>query len=166
MGTNSIHCDICKQWIHRKCALLSIEELQGLSMCEDQWYCSKCLLDIFPFYDLESEELYSVISDIQDDKLYVDCNDLNLDLFDLNTKQIPSLDHIDPNNVYIPSSSKYYTIDDFNAKVSKSDGFSILSVNIRSIRSNWMPFNIFLKSLNLTSILLQYVKRGSQYMTM
>ena len=53
---NSIFCDLCKNWVHMKCANVSKKQLENLGLTNDDWYCSKCYKETFPFHGLNDEE--------------------------------------------------------------------------------------------------------------
>ena len=55
--TNAIFCDNCKLWVHKNCANLSGAQLSNISNTDEDWYCQKCLNDIFPFSSLTNEDI-------------------------------------------------------------------------------------------------------------
>ena len=55
--STAIYCNVCKTWINRKCANLSAVEFEYLSLSEDEWFCMKCISNIFPFNDISEDEL-------------------------------------------------------------------------------------------------------------
>ena len=62
----SIQCDSCDEWIHLKCSLPSTEVFNLLSNSETKWCCSKCILEILPFHNINNNELLL-------DNLGIDC---------------------------------------------------------------------------------------------
>ena len=75
----SIHCDSCKFWVHIKCSNLSNSYFQTLSSQNDDWYCSKCYQYIFPFQDIDNDELLKTFSGTNEtyNDLYIKCKELN-----------------------------------------------------------------------------------------
>lgn len=56
VGSNSIYCDGCKNWVHRKCTNLSVKEFEDLGKNEMSWFCKKCISEIFPFATMEDDD--------------------------------------------------------------------------------------------------------------
>ena len=50
-----IFCNSCKHWLHVSCISLSVSNYNALSCVDDDWYCQKCLIDIFPVKCIEDE---------------------------------------------------------------------------------------------------------------
>ena len=46
---SSIFCDLCKFWVHTKCNQWNFLDFQHIKACSEQWFCSKCINDLFPF---------------------------------------------------------------------------------------------------------------------
>ena len=60
-NVDSIFCDLCSCWVHRKCIKnLSHSEYEALCNTGSDWYCPPCQQNIFPFYNLD--ELSRVLS--------------------------------------------------------------------------------------------------------
>ena len=54
---DSIFCDICFTWVHRKCIPnLSHAEYESLSNINSDWFCPPCQDNIFPFHKLDDDE--------------------------------------------------------------------------------------------------------------
>ena len=48
-NVNSIYCDFCHHWVHRKCNELSLPDFRLLANSSDSWMCLKCNHELFPF---------------------------------------------------------------------------------------------------------------------
>ena len=71
--TEAIECSLCEQWVHRKCAKLSIKQIKYLGATNINWYCEVCK-DVFPFHSLEEDEF-----------IYINCN---CDMLNVNISRI------------------------------------------------------------------------------
>ena len=141
------YCNVCKTWIHRKCANLSAVEFEYLSLSEDEWFCMKCISYIFPFNDISEDELNYLSFGIEDNvaDLYDNCSSLNFEPFMFtDNKGYFNTDQADPdNNFYqhLSPDSLYYTEEQFKQKIAKpkeeTANFSIIHFNCRSLPSNY-----------------------------
>ena len=53
---DTILCDLCKFWIHRKCTYLTPLEFKQLGKSEDPWYCPDCIKENIPFSTISDED--------------------------------------------------------------------------------------------------------------
>ena len=47
-----ICCDVCDQWLHRKCAKISLVQFQSLGNSDSPFYCHHCLSSALPFVNI------------------------------------------------------------------------------------------------------------------
>ena len=107
----AIQCDICQYWIHIKCNGVSLNDYHDLQLSDDQWFCKKCISDIFPFSSLYDTELNNLLNCRKPSDL-----DL-LPSLDILSKLsgLPNLDNYDiEDNLPNPINSKYYYPTDFD----------------------------------------------------
>ena len=130
---NSIQCNVCNYWIHNKCANLTLKELELLGNSDEDWYCPRCIEDIFPFTQCDCEEFFMCINDMNLDILetYIKCKDINVltESYDTN-RYIDGVDIIQ----HVPS-CKYQMIDQLS--INKCKGLTILQVNCRGFSTNF-----------------------------
>ena len=125
----ALQCDFCDQWVHIKSNLIDKKTYELLKQDEAPWSCIKCTKNIFPFASADSPTS-------------------NHD--HLTTKQqeiINALNQItdDPENIL---SSKYYTPDEFNAKVTFSaEDLLLLHLNISSLSFQYEDLHRFLVNM-------------------
>ena len=53
---NCIYCDICKMWLHLKCANLSLHQFNSLSNTDLPFYCVTCLSTVLPFVNMNKTD--------------------------------------------------------------------------------------------------------------
>ena len=53
----AFECDVCVQWYHLKCTVLSIKGYNCISRTNDLSICLSCTSDIFPFHSLDYNDL-------------------------------------------------------------------------------------------------------------
>lgn len=59
---NSIYCDSCNNWIHRRCSGLSIHRFNELGYdTSSTWFCQICVADTMPFQKLSKSQFFSEI---------------------------------------------------------------------------------------------------------
>ena len=46
---SGILCDICNRWSHTKCNNLTPTDFNSLKNSEETWFCTSCIMTIFPF---------------------------------------------------------------------------------------------------------------------
>ena len=58
----SVYCDHCKFWVHAKCNNISNFEYKELQEEPDEmpWFCLKCTKLMFPFGQLDNNELLNI----------------------------------------------------------------------------------------------------------
>ena len=121
--------DFCDQWVHIRCNLLDKKTYELLKQDESPWSSIKCTENIFPFIQADSP-----------------INDHD----HLTTKQqeiINALNQIadDPENI---PTSKYYTPDEFNEKVTFSaKDLLLLHLNISSLPYHYDELHNFLANM-------------------
>ena len=57
----AIECDNCKLWVHLKCNKINVQTYKLLQNDHAAWFCLTCSKTIFPFSELNEEELCSTI---------------------------------------------------------------------------------------------------------
>jgi hypothetical protein len=134
-------CNLCNTHIHLKCLPIYNEEDNNYATSTTgHWTCTKCLSEIFPFYDID--DIAQTIQHSNEQEVY-NIESLNNMIFnptDLNEED--SNDDLDPdNNYYNPlinqqmMGCKYYRTHELNTQVGKNlqTQFSLLNMNIRSL---------------------------------
>ena len=157
--SNAIFCNVCKTWIHRKCANLTVVELDHYSHIENEWFCVKCTSDMFPFSQTNDDELNYLTLGIDGNlgDLFDNCSSLNFKPFTFtDNKEYFLTDKADPDdNFYkhVSPNSLYYTDEQFKHKFAlTSEGaanFSIIHFNCRSLASNFNKLKDSIKALGL-----------------
>ena len=150
----AIQCDICDNWLHLKCSLLSVKQFKYLSETDDKWYCNQCLQDIFPFSELSRYDLTKLsfnsntvcmFSKRTSNQLLgsLPCFETYSDL-----ANIPSMTNIDPdNNLPSLTNFNYYSTHDFHSSIDIKGllqaykSFSVLHWNIRRLPANFDYLN-------------------------
>jgi hypothetical protein len=67
-NVQNLQCSICKQYFHKKiaCSFIKQNELRSVLSKISEWICHQCMLDTFPFCNLEKNELLELfIPEIQ-----------------------------------------------------------------------------------------------------
>lgn len=156
----AIQCNICQQWLHLKCTVLSVKEYNHLSQCDEEWFCSYCNSSIFPFYHLDVYELAQLafnsntacLCSQKISKLRLD----SLPCFEVmsSINSNPNLADVDvDNHIPIVTNFDYYSVHDFHSNnlihSSMADNsFSALHLNIRSLAANYDSLCQLLNDLN------------------
>ena len=52
-----ILCDECNLWYHGTCQPLDIKTWQFLGINNQSWFCSYCSRSMFPFWQIDDDEL-------------------------------------------------------------------------------------------------------------
>ena len=78
-----IYRENCNFWVHRRCANLSVIQLDNLSNDNLDWYCQNCVNNMFPFSGLSDEELIHCISNNEN------ANDNTTNIYDRHENYIP-----------------------------------------------------------------------------
>ena len=156
-------CSLCGESLHIACVPMSRDEYTVHVNTVDNWICTLCCSDLFPFNHFEDGvsfidaimECYLGIKDYtmnNQEKIFMP---FELDEFE---KNLPLLD-IDPDlnffnhiNSNIFQSSKYYTEDSSNesvmVKLLDEKYFAMIPLNIRSSATNLDNFLNYLECLN------------------
>lgn len=158
----AIECDVCLQWFHLKCTVLSTKEYNHLSRTNDFWMCLDCHNDTFPFNSLNHSELIELSFNSNTDCfcsnkiIYNKLNSLPcFDIMSLIDKN-SNLSNIDVDQqLPVVSNFNYYSTHDFHSNeeinsLGTTKSFSALHHNIRSLEANFDPFCHLLNDLNLT----------------
>ena len=139
---NSIQCKFCKSMYHKRCVYGNLDD--------DNWFCSKCSGDIFPFnHVLDDGEFLFSIHYFKNSLDYNKLLDLKFNPFLFEVGINDTLhDHLQNHGI---SNSCNYIFDpssDFN--LSFKSGFSMLHFNVRSFNKNHDLINAFISNLNFT----------------
>ena len=153
--SDAIECSLCELWIHRKCTLLTKNQMKAKSKDGIYWYCPNCTAT-FPFMNVDEEEFdfLHFNEDIGRNvfELYDKCSRFNFKSFtytDFNTCDIEN--SIDPEkNFYNDNNNKcyYYTDSQFKKNVTRKNGISIIHFNCRSLKSNFDKLCDYLNSFD------------------
>ena len=57
----AIECDLCDQWYHHKCTVVTSKDYYRISTIGELWLCVSCRLKVFPLTSLDNSELIGVI---------------------------------------------------------------------------------------------------------
>ena len=57
----AIKCDHCHLWVHIKCNKINKQTYNLLMEDNTAWYCINCTKSIFPFSEIDNNELHSTI---------------------------------------------------------------------------------------------------------
>ena len=161
INLHAFKCDLCCKLTHRNCTLFTIKEYNDfIKTGNPVWTCRICAESIFPFNHIVDNDVYysSLLELTSDCRLfypyYAQSN--MFDPFDLNDEKdyIPCTD-INPDSYYyndlsfsIQQNSNYYYEDSFNQSSQRvSDDNDTLSLmhNKHSIQPNQIS-SVFLKS--------------------
>ena len=129
-------------WLHVSCTSPSVRDNNALSCVDDDWYCQKCLIDIFPSNCIEDEIEYANCT-----FNLLNCNKLNAawnknSQLNIINKFITLDKDIDPDYNFFKGNCKYnnyYLEDEFNDLVlnnNLNNNFSIRHINARSLNKN------------------------------
>ena len=148
--TDAIECSVCRNWLHRNCAKLSKKDLIKLSNNDYYWYCVHCTV-LFPFhnvFDAEFDYLNSGFDmNYKSFELLNKCKKFEIKAVDQNEFKLSKFEYeIDPDKHFIntvEAECKYFTEDQFIAKMSKINGFSIIHFNCRSSRNCYEDLKIY-----------------------
>ena len=143
---HNISYSLCCETYHLKCVYIVPKDIKYIESYRGDWYCSYCLINVFPFDNLENEiDFMSAINDSPASGSLGYLSDKMFLPFELN---VPAHqygnDDIDPDLNYFRSFKKYisccnYFIESsFNSEISKSlnmkQYFCICQSNFRSLR--------------------------------
>jgi len=152
-----IFCNVCEQWIHLSCTPLSMADYTCLGNSSDDWYCHRCLKDVFPFNNLVDDlDFFNCIhSESRPNSLSLVSGSRESVLQVFSTSIAYNKD-LDPDRIYVKPNyqkSEYYMDFELNEFISNksvtSDSFSILHVNACSLNRNLDKLLLLLSRLSL-----------------
>ena len=160
---NAINCDLCLEWVHAKCNYIYKTSYNNLKICDEPWYCKKCIQNNTPFSNLSDEML----------KLVMQGKNVNpmshaFDIENETNKQLfKSLDTLyfegDTNN---NNKCSYYSPSEVNNLKIKKNAISLLHLNISSLNYHYDDFETLLSTINLKPSLIGITetrhKKGNQ----
>lgn len=130
-------CDICENWVHKKCANISNQNYELLSSSTEPWFCTLCLCSALPFLNLSCS---SDTSNVSNSSL------LNLK-YTVDNTQIPPTDSVSDNTSPIIS-SKYFEVSELRKVFTNSTKLSLFHLNISSLPLHFDDLNNLLNSLD------------------
>ena len=163
-------CRSCYEYYHMKCDSLEKSEQDDINNNTENWLCSICLADIFPFNQIEDENEF--INECQH-KMKCTCSlkisDLIYNPFDANSSDDHLCSDFDRNvnlcaeeNVFNGYSCRYHLEDQFNEemnslRVGKGQNLSLCHINIvlRSLKANLSQSESYMQGL-----LIEFVIHG------
>ena len=128
----SVFCNNCNLWVHIKCNNISNSEYEELQNEADDvpWFCLKCTLIMFPFGQLDNDELSNLYD--FDFPSFVD----SMPSFQITSSltNMPNLSDYDIDE-YLPSNvnSNYHTLQDLSTLSTSDNDFSLFHMNARSL---------------------------------
>lgn len=152
-----IYCDAHGGWLHLRCTSLSVVDYGTLSSTKDDWFCSKCATEIFPFNNIESDAEFLMY--VRDSKLPADGSHTSL-------KFVPFMSHdnrflinceeLDPDNYFCDlclRDSDYITCDEYVSAISSlpRQGLSLMHVNCGRLDSHFAQLTYTIQFLQLKS---------------
>ena len=153
-----VQCRSCYEYYHMKCISLEKSEQDDINDNTENWLCSNCLADIFPFNQIEDENEF--INECQHKmKCSLKISDLIYNPFDANSSDDRLCSDFDPDvnfyaeeNVFSGYSCRYYLEDQFNEKmnslrVDNGQNLSLCHINIRSLKANLSQLESYLQGL-------------------
>ena len=149
----ALYCDICCTWVHLKCTLIDVEEYHRISNSNDDWYCTRCLEDIFPFNStMDDMDFVNCLFSYSRVNLMSASAIKNSVQYNLSNKFKLNHNDIDPDKHFynfdqIPGNN-YYLENDFNDLNISSSSFSVLHINARSLQANINSIKFYLNMLN------------------
>ena len=156
---HDISCSGCFKSYHLKCISIDPVVMEYIEQNRSTWYGSHCLIDIFPFNNLENDiDFMSTVNESPLNGSLIYLSDKIFLPFELNDSDHQyGNDSIDPDlnyfrtfNQYI-SRCNYFVESSFNSEISKCSDtkqhFSMCHLNIRSIRKNLDCFEMLMDDL-------------------
>lgn len=149
----SVCCDNCKLWTHLNCAFLKREDLVVINNTSF-WFCHTCKREMFPFNDLAQADFLMTVNALNDFSSVELENKKHFDFKKLNSIKFSSgvdvLDEdLDPDQNFFNKlnlDSHYITNNQFMSKKNKN-GFSLIHLNARGLRTNFENIENYLNSL-------------------
>lgn len=118
-------CTVCNQWAHKNCVTLNLDEFNYLKDSGYDWFCKKCLIDMFPYNNIENKDDFQIAVNLKNMPVNINTEclkTLQFNAFELNGKEFTiNDDDIDPvNNFYNMATShkcNYMTEDQVKLKI-------------------------------------------------
>ena len=155
----NVFCSLCFRHYYLKCISLDPKIIEDIEQNQSTWYCSHCLMDSFPFNNLEDDiDFMAAINESPScgslrylsDKIFLPFELNDSDHQYGNDCLDPDLHYFSSYNQYI-SGYNYFVESSFNSETSKSlnkkHNFSLCHLNIRSIRKNVGSLEFTLENL-------------------
>ena len=117
----AILCDVCSNWKHCKCDFISNEFYNNITD-QTKWCCQTCINHALPF-DHDSKNSNNTTGKIVNNNIYDIDNNTGEFL-----KEIESIDESDT------EICNHYTLEEKIGKISKPNIFSIMHLNIASLK--------------------------------
>ena len=133
-----IECNICCNWIHFKCSLLTLVQFDEHVNCKDKpWSCSKCTASFFPLNTVDDNDLFlenlRLSGIVSSDLNIITSNELNMFLTESNDLS-NTFNETQPVEFPHVINSQYYDKHSFNQiKPALSSTLGILHTNLVSI---------------------------------
>ena len=157
-----MQCAVCHNTCHVKCISLHNDERSNILRDANSWYCSLCLVSVFPFNHIEDDSDFSKAICTKDNLKLSELHfsDKIFNPMEILDKEVNNLlDDSDPdlhfhNEIYQKSIHKcnYLTESSFKDQISLSksglsSSLSLCHINIRSLNRNLDDFIMFIESL-------------------
>ena len=152
-------CSLCFKHYHLKCISLDPKIIEDIEQNQSTWYCSHCLMDSFPFNNLEDDiDFMAAINESPSCGSLRYLSDMIILPFELNDSDHqygndcldPDLNYFSSYNQYI-SGCNHFVESSFNSEISKSlnkkHNFFLCHLNIRSIRKKLGSLEFTLENL-------------------
>eukprot|EP00111_Clytia_hemisphaerica_P012225 TCONS_00035889-protein len=148
-----IQCDICDHWVHIKCNNTTNGEYLYLQNNNDvSWCCQKCTLSSIPFSTTSRDSIGLLNQGMR--SLFIENfnpnSNPNVEFF-RDIKERLSEEFVEDDIDTDPSECPYSSISDLNKKYhsNKSTNFSVLHLNINSLKLHHSELDILLKNCNI-----------------
>ena len=141
-NSKAVFCNNCEFWVHIKCNNISVSEYKKLQNegHDVPWFCLRCTMVMFPFSQLENEELSNLFN--FDFPSWVD----SAPSFEITSGLInlPNLDGYDIDE-HLPSNvnSSYHTLQDLSALEHSGNDLSLFHLNVRLEVSHFIWMSLF-----------------------
>ena len=158
-----LQCDCCLHYIHSNCTNLLKVDIDEILSSSRSWSCINCNVHLFPFNHIhdDADFLRSYCMDLNEQTYGKRLSDKMFVPFELNeddTLLVPDVD-VDPDFNFFNQCSlqsniqcKYYLGDGFskytaNLLNNPNECFSVINMNIRSMKANLDSFTAYLNTL-------------------
>ena len=150
-----VRCNICHMNIHVRC-LSSVSLRDYSSQVIDNYYCQNCIIDIFPFNSIISDNEFCnvLLNFFRDFPLFKNFVFSKQQLEIVNRTVLINNDDIDPDinfYNYFATSCNYYVASDVPRNIISDEvkNFSIMHLNARSIIPKLDDINLLMNQINL-----------------